>query len=117
MGKIQFDTIESNEFLEFEDGEREIDIVLINGDSVALIEVKYKVHPNDLDQIQKQIIFYRKARPQHAHYKIYGGIAGLSVPDDVITAAKKRGFFVLKQKGEVIEYDTEGMKAYWLLQP
>jgi len=33
----------------------EFDILLVNGNSVAIIEVKYKVHPKDIDKLPQKI--------------------------------------------------------------
>jgi hypothetical protein len=50
--------------------------------------------------------------PEYKNYALYGGIAGLSVPNDVSKAAKAQGLFVLKRKGEVLEAQSEGMIAF-----
>jgi RecB family endonuclease NucS len=90
----------------------EFDMVLVNGNSVALLEVKHKAHLSALDQLEKQIKRYRELFPEHASYKLYGGIAGLSVPEDTVHEAHKRGLFVLKQQGDVFAVDAEAMRAF-----
>ena len=79
----------------------EYDILLVNGKSVAIVEVKYKVHPNDLKQLPKKIESLKKLQ-QYENYKIYAGIAGFYIPDEVISKAKEEGFFVLQRKGDVM---------------
>lgn len=54
----------------------EFDIVLLNGQGVASMEVKYKAHLNDLDQVQSKVASYRRLRPEHKNYKIFAGLAG-----------------------------------------
>ena len=39
----------------------------------------------------------------YKNHTIYAGIAGFNIPDDVVEEALKRGYFVLKRSGEVIE--------------
>jgi hypothetical protein len=90
----------------------EFDIVMHNGAAMAIVEVKYKVHPSSLDQIEKQMRRYRELFPEYKDYKLYGGVAGFSVPDDVVEQAHQRGLFVLKRKGDVVETDSDAMRAF-----
>jgi len=90
----------------------EFDVVLHNGSSMAIVEVKYKVHPNDLEQVQQHMQIYREIFPEYKDYKLYGGVAGFSVPQDVVEEAHKRGMFVLKRKGDLLEADAQDMKAF-----
>jgi hypothetical protein len=80
----------------------EYDILLVNGEELAMIEVKYKLHPNDIKDLEKKIINL-KALPQYKNYKIYAGVAGFKVPQDTIELAMKNGYFVLQRKGDVID--------------
>ena len=41
-----------------------------------------------------------------ADYKVYGGIAGFKIPQDVIEEAKKSGYFILQQKGDIVIYES-----------
>jgi hypothetical protein len=92
--------------------EVEFDIVMHNGAAMAIVEVKYKVHPSNLDQVEKQMRRYRELFPEYKDYKLYGGVAGFSVPDDVVEQAHERGMFVLKRKGDLVEADAEAMRAF-----
>ena len=112
IGGIAFDSVSPNLVLGTSKSNAEFDIVLVNGASVAIVEVKFKAHLNDLDQVEKQIERYRTLQPAHKDYKIYGGIAGQSVPANVIAAARERGLFVLQQVGTVMSSATEGMRAH-----
>ncbi len=90
----------------------EYDIVLVNGASVGIVEVKYKAHEKDLEQVRIKIKRFKRDCPQFEGYTIYGGIAALSVPSVVIKAAIEQGLFVLQQKGEHLLVQTEGMKPF-----
>lgn len=59
IGGISFDSVTPNLILSRKGKHSEFDIVLINGQSVALIEVQYKAHVSDLDQVQEQVQAYR----------------------------------------------------------
>jgi hypothetical protein len=88
----------------------EFDILLVNGESVAIVEVKYKVHPADLEKLPKKIENLKKM-PQYTNYKIYAGIAGFFIPDKIIKEAKEKGYFILQRKGDVIQSYTDNLVA------
>jgi hypothetical protein len=112
IGGIKYDRVTPNVIVGSKGKQAEFDMVLVNGNSVALLEVKHKAHLSALDQLEKQIKRYRELFPEHASYKLYGGIAGLSVPEDTVHEAHKRGLFVLKQQGDVFAVDAEAMRAF-----
>jgi hypothetical protein len=91
----------------------EFDMVLYNGDTVALLEVKYKVHLNDVEKLVTQKVpNFRALFPYYANHKIYLGIGSLAFYDDVVTKAKQLGIGILRQKGEAIEAEPGIVKAY-----
>ena len=112
VGGIKFDNIMPNLRISKKNKQGEFDIVLVNGSSVAVIEVKYKVHPSDIEKATKNLKRYRDFFPEHKSYDLYGGIAGFSVPPDAVKAAKEQGLFVLKRVGEILKTDAKEMRAF-----
>ena len=112
VGGVRFDRVMTNVLCGSGGHRAEFDIVLINGSSVALIEVKHKTDVDDLEQVQTIVDRYRLFFPEHQNFVIYAGIAGFTVPDKVVQAAHERGFFVLKRKGDLMETDTAAMRAF-----
>jgi len=102
LGTMEFDYLVSNYVIKSKSIKDEYDIVLINGNVVAIIEVKYKFHLNDLDKLPKKIKNFKKL-PQYKGYKVYAGIAGFNIPDSVVKESLDRGYFVLKRSGDVID--------------
>ena len=91
----------------------EFDIVLVNRDSVALIEVKNRIHPKfvrtlAVDRLKK----FRAYFPRYGKYKAYLGIAGFSFSKAVLEEAKKYGVGIVRQAGESIEVDAGKLTAY-----
>ena len=84
----------------------EYDVVMVNGKSVALIEVKYVVHPDDIAKTITGIANYRTLFPQHKDFDVYGAIAGFKIPKDVAELAKAQGLIVLNRVGDVMEVDA-----------
>jgi len=88
----------------------EYDILLVNGESVAIVEVKYKAHVNDLNKLPKKIEQLKRL-PQYKNYKVYAGIATFFATDELIEKAKELGYFILQRRGDVIVTHSENLKA------
>ncbi|GHV66901.1 hypothetical protein FACS1894199_11260 [Bacteroidia bacterium] len=113
LGNIKFDFIERNRERHIDKVQDEFDIVMYNGSSVAIIEVKYRARQNSLQHLTtKKVQNFRTLYPEYADHKLYLGIASMSFNEEVINKARKLGIGILKQKGDTIECDTENMKAY-----
>jgi len=111
LGDIKFDFLVEN--FKAKKGRKilaEYDILLVNGKSVAIIEVKYKVHPSDLEKLPAKIASIRNL-PQYDAYEVYAGLAGFFVPDKVIEEAEKKGYFVLQRKGDVVVTHVDNLQA------
>jgi len=93
--------------------ETDIDALMLNGDTIALIEIKYKVNKKDV----KKLVFdtvskFKENFPKYDKYKILLGVGGMSFDDDAIDEAKENGVGVIKVVGDKVEYYTEGIKVY-----
>ncbi|MCU0338135.1 MAG: hypothetical protein MUF12_09805 [Sediminibacterium sp.] len=110
---IQFDDIQLNVKARNKTTQDEFDVVLYNGDSIGLIEVKHKVHPNDLEKLKtKKVENFKKLFPDYADYKYYLGIGGMSIPQETAEVAQAEGIAVLRQVGELMEIEADYIKAY-----
>jgi len=112
IGDLQFDKIFPNIRCKNHKTEDEFDILMENASSVAIVEVKYKAHENDVKSLyEKKIPNYKILFPKQ-NLKILGVIAGLSVPDDVRNLAIQYGFIVLTQSGQDIKIIKNELKEY-----
>lgn len=103
LGKIKFDAVALQ--LKAHKGklQDEFDVVMYNGSSVGLVEVKHKVHPSDIEQlISRKLPNFRTLFPQYAASEFYLGIAGMSIPQEVAEMAENEGVAVLRQAGDVL---------------
>ena len=104
IGGVQYDIIVKNVTKKYKNVEDEFDIVLINGKEVYIIEVKYKVHPIDIDRIiNKKHPNFKKLYPEYKNYQHHLGIATFYISDELKEKALSLGINVLKRKGKVIE--------------
>jgi hypothetical protein len=91
----------------------QFDIVMLNDDSVAIIEIKYKAerdYPKEM--ANRKVSNFRILFPDYANYKIYLGLGSLVFEERVVQEAKKYGIGLLKQCGNTIEYKTDWVRAY-----
>jgi len=114
LGGVKFDHIERNVKGRFRNLTDEFDIVLYNGDSVGILEVKNNVKSSNIKQLMTtKLQNFKTLNPGYADAKIYLGIAGFTFENvDVKKEAKAAGFAVLEVQGDHHEADTSSMKAY-----
>ena len=115
FGGIKFEEIDKNIKLKFKklNLEGEYDVVLQNGDTLAIIETKYKVRVKDVSElVNKKLDNFRKLFPIFSDYKILLGIGGMSFDDKVEDEAKEKGIGIIKILGDTVEYYTENIKIY-----
>jgi len=113
---IKFDDIEKN--VQVVDTEKlktltELDIIMRNGDALAIIESKYKVRKKDVRElIFNKLNLVKQYYPKLANYKIILGVGGMSFDDDAIEEANENGVGIIKVVGDKVEYYTEKIKIY-----
>jgi hypothetical protein len=114
IGNLTFDSIDRNMHRIRKGLEDEFDIVLTNSSLLLIIEVKYNYHHNDVEAVLKKIENFRQLYPQYKDYKIFAGIAGLTMSSETIDKAQKLGFFVFLQEGNDIKVLNDHVKEYCL---
>ncbi len=113
LGSVKYNEIAKNIHVKSKRMEDEFDIVMYNGNSIALIECKYKAHKSDVENlIEKKINNFRISHPDYSNYKIYLGIASFGFYDELEQYAKENGVAILKQKGDVVVIDDKNLKVY-----
>jgi hypothetical protein len=92
--------------------EDEYDIVMSNGSSVAIVEVKFKAHARDIDRVKNKASTYRVLCPEYRDYKIYLGLASLSFYPELEQECIAEGIAVIKQVGENVVINDNGLKVF-----
>jgi hypothetical protein len=80
--------------------EMEIDLLVINGDSCVLIEVKSNLSIDDVNEHLERMEKFKPLFPVYSDRKIYGAVTGMVIPDNVAKYAYKKGLFLIAQKGD-----------------
>ena len=78
----------------------ELDLLLENSDEVVVIEVKSVLRVGDVRDFLEKMGQFLSFFPRYSQYKIYGGVAGLTMEEEADKYAYRRGLFVLSATGD-----------------
>jgi hypothetical protein len=106
LGKIHFDDVVKNMEKHRDHIQEEYDLVMTNGDAIAVVGVKYKAHKNDLDKLDRKMKHFKQLFPIYQAFKQYGAIAAFHINDDAKEEALRRGYFVLQRSGDLVHTES-----------
>jgi hypothetical protein len=113
FGMVKYDEMIPNLTYIGKEAKIEFDIALLNGESIALIEVKNRIHPDFVKELaEERVEKFRKFFTEFSGYSVYLGIAGFSFSDEVIDQASRYGIGIIKQVGEGVEIKADNLRAY-----
>ncbi|MCY4356153.1 MAG: hypothetical protein OXD01_01375, partial [Gammaproteobacteria bacterium] len=103
LAGVRFDTIYRNFLGNHANITDEFDILLVNGQEVCLIEVKYKTHENDLKKLlNNKGPNFRKLFPLYGDHRLRLALASFHINDTLRKAALAMGVIVLQAKGDML---------------
>ncbi|MCL2290263.1 MAG: hypothetical protein FWC34_06090 [Bacteroidetes bacterium] len=108
----EFDEIEKNVKgikKEFKD---EYDILLINGKSIGIIEVKYKAHENDVPNVLRKAQTFRVNFPEYKNHQVYLGLATMAFYPELEQECIHQGIAVIKQVGDAVVMNDAHLKVF-----
>jgi len=108
----KFDEIQKQVSSFWKGVEDEYDIVLYNDDAVAIIEVKYKAHVNDIPTVLKKAETFRILFPNYKDFKIYLGLASMAFYTELEQECIKNGIAIIKQVGDTVVINDKHLKTY-----
>jgi len=103
LGGLKFDDISKSMFKHRGKIQEEYDIFLTNGESIAIIEVKYKAHIEDIKKLERKFNNFKKLYPIYSGYKLYGAMASFYFNLETKDELLKQGYFVLERCGDLIK--------------
>ncbi len=106
LGSIRFDDVVKNMEKHRGQIQEEYDLVMTNGETVGIVEVKYKAHENDLNRLDRKMQHFKKLFPIYQNYKQYGAIASFHINDAAKEEALRRGYFVLQRSGDLVHTES-----------
>jgi hypothetical protein len=90
----------------------EYDLVLRNGSTIVLIEMKYKARIDDVGKMFIKLRSYRANYPMFQDYKIYLCLASFRFSPRVRARAEEKGIVLIQQRGEKIEVVNENVRTW-----
>ncbi|MBF0143035.1 MAG: hypothetical protein HQL59_06205 [Magnetococcales bacterium] len=73
----------------------EVDLLVVNGEVVILVEVKSKLKRDDVREHVERLAEFKDFFPQYAGKRIMGAVAGIVIEENVDLLAMKEGLFVI----------------------
>jgi hypothetical protein len=92
--------------------EDEYDILLINGKSVGIIEVKFKAHESDVPKVLRKTGTFRVNFPEYKNHQVYLGLATMSFYPELEEECIKEGIAIIKQVGDSVVINDKHLKVF-----
>jgi hypothetical protein len=100
----------------FNDGEKgaEFDLVLLNGKSAALIEIKYNAKPENIsvEKIISRVEIFKILVPECEGYDIYLGVAAMSFKKGLETELHQAGIATIRPVGDKMVVFDQDVKVF-----
>jgi PII-like signaling protein len=96
----------------------EIDLLLINKEYAVAVEVKSSLSVEDVKEHLERLDKIKKVAPRRidlSNISLYGAVAGMIIEEGADRYAYRKGLFVLRQKGNIVEIanDEKFMPKIW----
>ena len=110
----KFDKLIKSEIMEDENKKTqgELDIILINGKALVIVEVKFRVRDKHVEKVLKKVKPFRERFPEYNNHKVYLGLASMVFDEDIESKCKENGIAVIKQVGDNVVIHDENLKAF-----
>ena len=92
--------------------EDEYDILMINGKSIAIVEVKFRAREKDVDKVLKKANTFRINYPEYGNHRVYLGLAALTFDKGIEDGCKDNGIAIVKQVGEKVIITDKHLKVF-----
>jgi hypothetical protein len=106
----RFDEIDRNLAYKRKDKKAEFDLVLFNGKSAALIEVKYNAKPDNInvEKLIARVDIFKILYPEYQNHHIYLGVAAMGFKEGMEKMLHAAGIATIHQIGnKMVIYDKE----------
>ena len=104
LAGIHYDFIDKNISRTHNGVTDEYGMILINGQDIAIIEVKYKAHESDLTKlITKKYSNFKSLFPAYKDYRHHLVLATFHLYDDLKEQALQNNVIVLQRKGDMVQ--------------
>jgi len=106
----KFDKIKQN--MKGDETDDEFDIVMLNGQTLGIVEVKFKAHQKDIPKVIKKAETFRENFPKYKNHKIYLGLASMAFYPKLEHECLDKGIAIVKQVGDTVVVNDAHLRAY-----
>ncbi|MEO5370075.1 MAG: hypothetical protein H7833_08400, partial [Magnetococcus sp. DMHC-1] len=85
----------------------QIDLLVTNTDTVAVIEVKSRLTNEDVRDHLTRMAEFKEFFPMYAHMRAMGAMAGIVIDQDVDRQVMNAGFYLIVQSGDTVQLANE----------
>ena len=106
----RFYRVRRNQIYRKEEIKAEFDLVLLNGKSAALIEVKYNAKPDNvsIEKIISKIAYFKILYPECKNFNIYLGVAAMSFKEGLEAELHQAGIATIRPVGKkMVKFDKD----------
>jgi len=90
----------------------EFDVVMFNGTSICIVEVKFRGRAQKIPKLVRKAQAFRDNFPKYAKHKVYLALATLVSETGVEEECIEQGIAVVKQSGDKVVIYDERLKAF-----
>lgn len=113
LGDVKFVQVRRNVEATYHDGEHaEYDLLLLNGEVVAVIEVKHRLRRDDVRKMRDVTLpKFRYFLPEHNDKMLAPAVACMTADRGAVALAHECGYAVLLPDGQKVRADTEYLRC------
>jgi ElaB/YqjD/DUF883 family membrane-anchored ribosome-binding protein len=109
----EFHTIEKNRQRKIKNGIcDEYDILLVNGEAIGIVEIKFKAQQDDIPKTLKKVSTFRANFPEYKNHRLYLGLAAMSFAKGVEDKSTEEGIAIIKQVGDTMVVNDKHIKVF-----
>ena len=90
----------------------EFDVVMLNGHSVGIVEIKFRARDNDISKVLKKAVTFRENFPYYANHRVYLGYATLAFDNNIEQECINQGIAVIKQVCDTVVINDEHLRVF-----
>ena len=90
----------------------ELDTIFVNRKSLVIVDVKYRVREQHVDEVMKKVQPFRERFPEYQNHKVYLCLASKDFDEDIVNKCKENGIAVIKQVGNSVVIHDENLKEF-----
>ena len=112
LGGMEFHQAYPNfKVTKYSGGNAEYDLLLMNGEFIAVIEIKHRLRRDDVERMREVTLpRFRYFLPQYKDKALAPAVAAITADQDAVALAHKCGYAVLRPDGQKVRADVKHLR-------